>query len=134
VRSFLTVLAVTVVAAAGAASASATSATGNQNSALVVSVSLSPDVAANGDVVTASETVTNASSTKQAIVVTSVLTDPSGASRQQSRKIVLRPGDSFTQSSTYTVAPDDARGVYTLTVTATAAGGSSSATASVTYV
>jgi uncharacterized protein (DUF58 family) len=134
-RSIITLLAVVAVAAVGAASASATAGTGNQNPALAVSISIEPSTVTTGDVVSAAETVTNVSSSKQVVVVTTTITGPSGAVlATDSQKVVLKRGESFTQSASYVVDTDDERGVYTATVTATASGGTSSASASVEYV
>ena len=101
---------------------------------LSVSVSLSPDTAANGDTVTASESVTNTSGTKQSVVITNTLADPTGGTVTRTKRVVLKPGEAFTQTATYLVDPTDARGTYTLSVTASAQSGTATASAHVTYV
>jgi uncharacterized protein (DUF58 family) len=121
------------VALAGAAAALATSDTQSQNPALTVSVSLSPDVVAVGDTVAATESVTNTSSSKQVVQVVSTLTYPNGTTASTSTKVALKPGETFSQSASYTRDADDAAGTYTLTVSATSRTGTSTAQASVVY-
>src|SRR5919109_132027 len=77
---------------------------------LSVTVSLTPDTAANGDTVTATQSVTNTSATKQNVVVTDVLTDPTGASVTRRTRVVVKPGETFSQTATYVVDADDPRG------------------------
>lgn len=101
---------------------------------LSVSVSLSPDTAANGQTVTANESVTNTSSTKQGVVVTSTLADPNGGTLTRTTRVVLKAGETFTKTATYVVDPTDARGTYTLSVTAAGTVGTATASAQVTYV
>jgi uncharacterized protein (DUF58 family) len=101
---------------------------------LSVTVSLSPDTAPNGDTVTANESVTNTSSTKQSVVITNALADPTGGTVTRTKRVVLKPGEAFTQTATYVVDPADARGTYTLSVTASAQSGTATASAQVTYV
>ena len=115
------------------AGALATSGTGT-SPGLSVSVSLAPDTAANGDTVTANESVTNTSTTKQSVAITNTLTDPTGGIVTRTTRVVLKPGEAFTQTATYVVDPSDARGTYTLSVTASAQSGTATASAQVTYV
>jgi uncharacterized protein (DUF58 family) len=117
-----------------AVGAQATTGTGQQNPRLAVTVSLSPDTASNGDVVTATETVRNTSSVKRTVALTGTLTTPDGRTLSRSGTVVLKPGQTSTQSQTYTVTPSDARGTYTLRLDASNRNGTSSATATVTYV
>lgn len=114
--------------------AQATTGTGHQNPRLAVSVSLSPDTASNGDVVTASETVRNTTSAKRVVTVSNTLTTPDGATFVRTSKVTLKPHGTFTQTRTYTVDPADPRGTYSLRLDATIQTGTSSATATVTYV
>jgi hypothetical protein len=115
--------------------AGALATTGNATGpGLSISVSLSPDTAANGDTVTANESVTNTSGTKQSVVVTNTLADPTAITITRTKRVVLKPGETFTQSATYVVDPNDARGTYTLSVTASAESGTATASAHVTYV
>ena len=101
---------------------------------LSVSVSLSPDTAANGATVTANESVTNTSASKQSVVITNALADPTGGTVTSTKRVVLEPSETFTQTATYVVDPTDARGIYTLSVTASARSGMATASAQVTYV
>lgn len=114
--------------------AQATTATGSQNSSLAVTVSLSPDIATNGDIVTASETVKNISSVNRTAALTGTLTTPDGRTLTRRSSVVLKPGQVSSQSQTYTVSASDPRGTYTLRLDATCRTGTSSATAAVTYV
>jgi hypothetical protein len=116
-----------------ASGAQATTGTGHQNPKLAVRVSGSPNTAHNGDVVTATETVTNTSSVKQTAAVTGTLTTPDGRTLTQSMTVVLKPRQAMTESQTYTVSSSDPRGTYTLRLDATNRTGTSSATAPVTY-
>lgn len=114
--------------------AQATTGTGSQNSSLAVTVSLSPDTATNGDVVTATETVKNRSSVKRTASLTGTLTTPDGRTLSRSGSVVLKPGQTAIQRQTYTVSSSDARGTYTLRLDATCRTGTSSAMATITYV
>jgi uncharacterized protein (DUF58 family) len=111
----------------------ATTGTGT-GTGLTVTVSLSPDTAANGDTVTATESVTNMSATKQNVVVSNVLIDPTGAAVTRTTRVVLKPSETFNQTATYVVDPADPPGTYTLSVTASSKTGTATATAQVTYV
>ena len=111
----------------------ATTGTGT-GTGLAVTVSLSPDTAANGDTVTATEAITNTSATKQNVVVNNVLTDPTGATVTRTTRVVLKSGETFSQTATYVVDPADPRGTYTLAVTATDKTGTATAEARVTYI
>ena len=111
----------------------ATTGTGT-GTGLTVTVSLSPDTAANGDRVAAMESVTNTSGAKQNVVVSNVRSDPNGATATRTTRVVLKPSETFNQTATYVVDPADARGTYTLSVTASSKTGTATATAQVTYV
>lgn len=117
-----------------AAGAQATTGTGHQNPNLAVSVSLTPGTATNGDVVTATETVTNTSSVKRTVAITGTLTTPDGRTLARSTTMVLKPGQTFSDGQTYTASPSDPRGSYTLRLDATARGGTSSASGTVTLI
>lgn len=125
----------TVLFALGfAAAAQATTGTGMQNPDLAVTVSISPDTAANGDVVTATRTVKNTSAVRRSVTITATLTTPDGRNLSRNRTVVLAPGSSVADSETYTVSPNDPRGTYSLRLDATCRTGTSSATATVAYV
>lgn len=117
-----------------AVGAQATTGTGHQNPDLAVTVSLSPDTATNGQVVTATETVKNTASVKRTVSLTGTVTTPDGRTLSRSGTIVLKPGQTSTQRQTYTVSPSDPRGTYALRLDASDRNGTSSATATVTYV
>ena len=116
-----------------AGAAAATTDTQAQNPDLTVSVSLSPDAVAVGETVTATETVTNSSTTKQVVTVTSTLTYPDGHTASQTQKVVLKAGETFSQTASYTRDALDAAGTYTLTLSATSKSGTSTAQATVVY-
>jgi hypothetical protein len=116
------------------AGAQATTGAGHQNASLAATVSVSPDTATNGDTVTATETVTNTSAVSQTVAILGTLTTPDGRSLTRTAKVVLAPGKSWTQTQTYTVAPSDPRGTYSLRLDATSRTKTSSATGTVTYV
>ncbi len=120
----------------GAPAALATSATGTQNPHLTVAVSLSPDTATTGTLVTVSKSVKNNTARWLAATVTETLQVPSGASHSASLAVILAPGKSYSLSFSYTVSEYLPRGVYQLTLAATearcAASCTSSATASIT--
>ena len=126
-------LAAVVVTLAIPGAALATTGTGT-GTGLAVTVSLSPDTAANGDTVTATEAFTNTSATKQNVVVNNVLTDPTGATATRTTRVVLKPGETSSQTATYAVDPADLRGAYTLAATATDKTGTATAAARVTYI
>ncbi len=132
-RIFGLVALLVLAALAVSPAAIATTATGQQNPDLEVTVSLTPDRATDGDVVGASGTVVNVSGKRQSVTITAVLVDPTGASTSTSRTVALKAGESWTYSANYTVRPDDPRGTYELTVSATAKNGTSTATATVEY-
>ena len=123
-----------VLAAIGAVEARSTTGTGNQNPDLFVRVSLTPDQAATGELVTASVTVRNRSSRRQTVTVTATLTSPSGQTYSDVRTLVIRAGRAARVTASRAVQATDPRGVYTLTVSARSNTGTSSATASVEYV
>jgi hypothetical protein len=132
------VAATSLMLLAGATVASATSTTGNQNPDLTVSASLAsdgadPDVATNGNVVTATATETNNTVTKQSVRVVYTLTypDPDGRVVTSAKQFTLAPGQTQTQSLAYTVDAADPRGTYTYTVSASDKRGTSSATATI---
>jgi uncharacterized protein (DUF58 family) len=114
--------------------AQATNGTGHQNARLAVSVSVTPDTAVTGDTVTATEKVTNTSTANQTVVLLGTLTTQDGQTLTRSASVVLAPGKSWTQTQTYTVAPSDPRGLYSLRLDATSRNMTSSATGTVTYV
>jgi hypothetical protein len=117
-----------------ASGAQATTGSGHQNPNLAVTVSGSPNTARNGDVVSATEAITNTSSVRQTAAVTGTLTTPDGRTLTQSMTIVLKPRQVVTEHQSYTVSSSDPRGTYTLRLVATNRAGTSSATAAVTYV
>ena len=129
---FLSLVAL-VLALAFPSAALATTGTGT-SPGLTVTVSLIPDTAANGDTVTATESVTNTSGTKQNVVVSTVLRDPTGATVTRTTRVVLKPSATFNKTATYVVDPADPRGTYTLSVTAGGQSGTAVASAQVTYV
>jgi hypothetical protein len=90
-----------------------------------------PDQATVGDVVTAAATVTNNTSKKQAVTITITVGLPNGGSYSYSERVVLRPGQTYSDSLNYPITADYPPGTYTLTVSAPDGIGTSSGTASI---
>ena len=86
-----------------------------------------------GQTVTATATIRNTSASRQTVTVTYTLKEPTGVSLTRTQKLNLKPGETATQSQSYTRDADDAAGDYTLTVAATDKSGTTSASATVHY-
>ncbi len=118
----------------GAPPAPATTGSGQQNTDLLVAATVTPDVATDGDMVTVTATVTNQSRKSQAVAITANATAPDGSTFTYSEKVVLSPGETYSRTESRVVEPADARGTYTFAVSGTARRGTSTATATTTYV
>lgn len=123
-----------VAALVVAAPAASTTGSGNQNPDLAVTVSLTPDEVSVGQTATATSSVTNRSSRRQAVTIVYSLTVPSGQVFSASETVTLRPGEALTRSASYTRDGDEPNGTYTLTVSATDRNGTSTASAATQYV
>jgi hypothetical protein len=93
---------------------------------------VSGDQATAGDTVTATAAITNNSSRKQVLKVSSTLTGPTGVLVGRSPSANLAPGETYTASDSLLLTSSTPPGSYTLTVTASNKNGSSSASTSIT--
>ena len=116
--------------------AQATTDVGNQNPQLTVSASAAsigtadPDKATIGDTVKVDGSVTNNTAKKQSALVTVTVRDPQGSSiYTDSENVSLGPGKTISSSYSYVVDESYQKGNYEVTVSATNAKGTSSATA-----
>ena len=116
--------------------AQATTDVGNQNPQLRVSASAAsigtadPDRATIGDTVKVDGSVTNNTAKKQSALVTVTVRDPQGSSiYTDSENVSLGPGKTISSSYSYVVDESYQKGNYEITVSATNAKGTSSATA-----
>ena len=116
--------------------AQATTDVGNQNPQLTVSASAAsigtadPDRATIGDTVKVDGSVTNNTAKKQSALVTVTVRDPQGSSiYTDSENVSLGPGKTKSSSYSYVVDESYQKGNYEVTVSATNAKGTSSATA-----
>jgi uncharacterized protein YfaS (alpha-2-macroglobulin family) len=116
--------------------AQATTDVGNQNPQLTVSASAAsigtadPDRATIGDTVKVEGSVTNNTAKKQSALVTVTVRDPQGSSiYTDSENVSLGPGKTISSSYSYVVDESYQKGNYEVTVSATNAKGTSSATA-----
>lgn len=128
------VLLVAVTLAVGAASTALASSGTGAGGDFAVSVSLAPDVAATGDLVTASESITNTTTAWRLARITQTLTGPAGAAYSVSYPLLVPPGKTLSLSLSYRVPAFVPRGVYTLTFTAANARGTATASASIEFV
>ena len=116
--------------------AQATTDVGNQNPQLTVSASAAsigtadPDRATIGDTVKVDGSVTNNTAKKRSALVTVTVRDPQGSSiYTDSENVSLGPGKTISSSYSYVVNESYQKGNYEVTVSATNAKGTSSATA-----
>jgi hypothetical protein len=124
--------ALAVVGLGAIAPAMAASGTGNQYAPLNVAVTLTPDSATVGTVVTEVVTVTNTSKRNLQVTVNDTVLDPKLASTTYAQKAVLKAGQTASRTITYTVDSSYGPGVYYVTATATDGVGQSQATVSIT--
>ena len=116
--------------------AQATTDVGSQNPQLEVSASAAsigtpdPDRATIGDTVEVDGSVTNKTTKKRSALVTVTVRDPQGSSiYSDSKKVSLGPGETRASAFSYVVDESYLKGNYEVTVSATNAKGTSSATA-----
>ena len=115
--------------------AQATTDVGTQNPQLTVSASAAsngenPDRATIGDTVKVDGSVTNNTAKKRSALVTVTVRDPQGTSiYSDSKNVSLRPGETRASAYSYVVDESYQKGNYEVTVSATNAKGTSSATA-----
>ena len=130
---FAVVLAVgTMVMTLGTSLVLATSATGTQNSDVTVSISVSPDLVTAGDTLTVSGSVTNNLNSKKRYKIVLTLTLPNGASFSAKKSARLGPNKTVSLSHSFAIPSGLPLGAYSLTLSATRASGTSSATATTT--
>lgn len=123
---------VTSAAALALFASTALAAVGTQNPNLTVSLTLSPTTVTIGDTITGTGSVIN-NTNKTARVQTKVeITSPSGVVSTYTEKYVLGPGQTVTETVTYTPPADAQLGTYTVTLSATDKKGTSHATEYVT--
>lgn len=108
----------------------AATATGTSNPDLRVSVTVTPDQLHVGNTSTASESVTNNTSTDQTVTLSNTLVTPKGRTYADTpQTITLAAGQTVNLApETYVISRSDPRGTYALTFSATDANGTSSAT------
>jgi uncharacterized protein YfaS (alpha-2-macroglobulin family) len=141
-RSLVRAIAVAVAVLsmlAVAQAAQADTGTGNQNPDLAVTAALvnaadGGDVAAAGDRVRAAASVENRSTRRQIIKITVALTPPGGETYKISYPFIIGAGRTASVSLTFPILRIVPPGEYTLGVSATGSGGTSSADASITIV
>lgn len=117
----------------------ASAATGSQNPDLTVAASLAsngpnPDQAAVGNTVTYKYSFTNNTTRKLSIQVTLQLVDPSGQTTTSAGSLTLQPGQTVSETGSYTDQASFATGTYSLIASASDANGTSSATATITLI
>jgi hypothetical protein len=132
-RRPLVLLVAAVLALGAAGTAPATSGTGAGGD-FVVTVSLSPDEAATGDVVTASESIQNVTNRWQLALITQSLTGPAGRVLSISYPLLVPPGKTLSLTLSYAVPERAPRGTYTLAFTAANRHGTATASATVEFV
>ena len=131
----MTLFAVAFLIAVPLTQAQATTDVGSQNPQLTVSASAAssgenPDRATIGDTVKVDGSVTNNTSKKLSALVTVTVRDPQGSSiYTDSKNVSLGPGKTVSNSYSYVVDDSYQKGNYEVTVSATNAKGTSSATA-----
>jgi len=118
------------------APAQATTDVGNQNPQLTVSASAAsidtadPDKATIGDTVKVDGSVTNKTAKKRSALLSVTVRDPQGSLiYTSSENVSLGPGETISSSYSYVVDEGYQKGNYEVTVSATNAKGTSSATA-----
>ena len=116
--------------------AQATTDVGSQNPQLTVSASAAsigtadPDRATIGDTVKVDGSVTNNTAKNRSVLVTVTVRDPQGSSiYSDSKNVSLGPGQTISSSYSYVVDESYHKGNYEVTVSASNAKGTSSATA-----
>jgi hypothetical protein len=132
-RRAIVLLSALTLAAGAASTALASSGTGSGGD-FTVTVSLSPDVAATGDLVTASESITNVMNQWRLARITQTLVGPAGVAHSVSYPLLVPPGRTLSLSVSYHVPEFVPRGVYTLTFTAANARGTATASASIEFI
>jgi uncharacterized protein YfaS (alpha-2-macroglobulin family) len=125
--------AILVLSLADVGAALATTDTASQNPDLQVSVSLSPEVAWVGDTVTLDLAVTNTTWDFQKVDVGLRLVIPGGQHFDASFSIYLAPKQALTPTIRYTVNEYFPKGLYSVTLSASNARGTSSATDTITF-
>ena len=132
-RRALILLAAVALGLGAAGTALATTGTGTGGD-FTVTVSLAPDQAATGDLVTASESITNLTATWRLARITQTLTGPAGVAYSVSYPLLVPPGRTLAVSLRYRVPAFLPRGTYTLAFTAANARGTATASASIEFV
>ena len=122
-----------VLAFAAAGTAAATTGTGAGGD-FVVTVSFAPDTAATGDLVTASESLQNVTDSWQLARITQTLTGPAGNVLSVSYPLLVPPNRTLELTLRYRVPAAAPRGTYTVSLTASNAHGTATASASIEFV
>jgi hypothetical protein len=127
-----------VVVIGGASTALASLATDSSNADITVVASMVSNnavdtgQATDGDIVTASGSVTNNTGRKQLVKLTRTLEGPNGALYSKTTGLMLSAGETYSASDSLVVSASVPAGVYTITVSARGTNGTSSASASIT--
>ena len=129
----------TFLSFASVSTAFASTGTGTQNPDLTVSVSYTsnganPDQATVGDTVTLSASVTNNTARKLSVQLTAQVVAPGVQYTTPAVSVTLQPGQTLTQTASFTVESFLPKGTYSLTLSASDKNGTSSATGSITIV
>lgn len=119
-----------IVFLAGGSQALATTGSGSQNPDLTVTVSASPDVVTNGDLLTVTASVRNNTKRRQKVRVTARVTLPSGQTYAETITVSIAANRTESLTESYVIDPSIPRGNYSLTISANDGHGASSATAS----
>lgn len=107
-------------------------AVGQENPNLTVQLTIVPTVVTAPAQVTATGTITNNTNKTNRVVAKVSVVSPSGVTSTYTEKYILGPGQTVSETITYTVPADAEKGTYIVTLSATDKKGTSHATEYVT--
>lgn len=139
VKLLVLVVALALLSFASVSTAFASASTGTQNPDLTVSVSLTsngvnPDQATVGNTVTLKASVTNNTKRKLSVQLTTHVAFTGGQYSLPALTVALNPGQTLSQTASFTVESFIPKGTYSLTLSAADKNGTSSATGSISIV
>ncbi len=139
IQTLVVVVALMLLCMASVSTAFASAGTGNQNPDLTVSVSLTsngsnPDQATVGDIVTIKTAVTNNTARTITAKISAHIEFTGTQYTTPAIPVRLRPGQTLSQTASFTVESFIPKGTYSITIMASDRNGTSSATASITIV
>lgn len=138
-KLFAILAVLTLFSFASVSTAFASTGVGNQNPDLSVSVSLTsngsnPDQATVGNTVTLKTSVTNTTASQLTVQLTVHVVAPGSQYTTPAISVTLQPGQTLSQTASFTVEAFLPKGMYSLTLSASDHNGTSSATGSITLV